>query len=167
MAGENLCDLKVTVYGKLVDALRPSIKIDTSNAKSYEWFNCSPVTKLSLLSLWDIGLDDPVVQKPGWNAMHLPLQDFLFVTEETIHAQIVLKSGPYKVDAVTQPTLKKELKIPAGILPDNYDLRVTYVVTNIPDRDYDLEIYYGRNINNLGAGVPLLDKICKSTKSEC
>ena len=40
------------------------------------------------------------------------------------------------------------------------NLDQSFVIENIVYDDYILEIYYGRTINNLNAGEPVIDKVC-------
>lgn len=178
-ANEKICDVKITVYGELhgttalnlSDNLNPlpaNLKILLGKGtahpeiKKYEWFDCHESTSVPMASLLDFGLDfgDEKINNSG-----IQPGDFdtmaLFPVEEKIHAQIVLKSGPFKVDAITQPGMKKYIFIPAGNVPLPYDMRAVFVVQNIPARDYEMEIYYGIEINNMSPGQPLVDRIGK------
>lgn len=171
-SSEKICDLKVTVYGELHGYspfgirtnqadLPTNLKIllgkDTAHpeVKKYEWFDCQKSTAVPLASLLDFGLDFGPENQLNYD---LAPQAF-FTVEEKIHAQIVLKSGPYKVDAVTQPNLKKYIFIPAGVVPLPYDMRAVFVVQNIPQRSYEMEIYYGQEINDLAPGQPYITNI--------
>lgn len=170
--GERLCDISITVYGELTETLpltplfvRIGDKTNHPEGKSYTWFDCHDAKKVPALSLFDIGLEDPVVQQsPDLTKLK---EQAIFLTQTKIHVQIVLKSGPYKIDAVTQPSLKKEIIIPAGDVPLPIDVRALFVISNIPERDYTLEVYYGREINNMDAGQPWITKICRVGLTTC
>ena len=48
----------------------------------------------------------------------------------------------------------------SGIIKTPYNLNQSFVIENIVYDDYILEIYYGRAINDLSAGQPVIDKVC-------
>lgn len=158
---ETVCDLRVKVFAKVTQDFgiaAPEITIDKDNNSSYEWFECESSSKINALYLldWDLELQ---------NTSKL---DFISLGGESISVEIVLrdqKDSTQKVDAFTQPQMKRLIQIEQGIIKTPLDASMEFVVKNIPERNYDLEIYYGRAINDMDAGKPFISKICNLNTS--
>lgn len=157
---EFICDLRIKVFADLdtrgLLGTDTFVKIDPQNSHKYNYFDCVTQSQFSPASLLDFGIR---------TSNGLQTLDIITWGGETIHMEIVLRdtSDPtQKVDAFTQPQLFQEIKLSesAGILKTPLAIDTEFVVKNIPLRDYDLEIFAGRDINDLGAGRPFIAKIC-------
>jgi len=157
---EIICDLRIKVFADLDTKgflqEQTFIKIDPQNSHRYNYFECATKSQFSPASLLDFGIRSS-------NAFQT--LDIVTWGGETIHMEIVLRdsSDPtQKVDAFTQPQLFQEIKLSEefGILKTPLALDTEFVVKNIPLREYNLEIFAGREINDLGAGKPFKAKIC-------
>ena len=149
--GKQLCNLTVEVDAQLVNefGLSPTVKIDTSDPANYQW-DC----QFPYLNTW--------IDK-----LSLTPLDFIALESEFIHAEIVLidKDNPTKKYDANHPDFKsmyREIRLTdtTGIVKTPLNLDQSFVIENIVYDDYILEIYYGRAINNLNAGEPVIDKVC-------
>lgn len=149
--GKQLCNLTVEVDAQLVNefGLSPTVKIDTSDPANYQW-DC----QFPYLNTW--------IDK-----LSLTPLDFIALENEFIHAEIVLidKDNPTKKYDANHPDFKsmyREIRLTdtTGIVKTPLNLDQSFVIENIVYDDYILEIYYGRTINNLNAGEPVIDKVC-------
>jgi len=152
--GETICDLRIKVFADLTQDFgigSPEITIDRNNAFDFDFFECFSSSEVNSLELIDFDKRINFVQ-----------QSFISFGGEVIHAEIVLRDAndpTQKVDAFTQSQLRRAIEIPAGLIPTPFNMDVEFVVTNIPLRDYNLEIFYGRPINNMDVGEPFLATI--------
>jgi len=175
---ELLCDLKLIIHAEY-DQQAPFspffIRIISSGitdaihdtAKEYQWRDCQQSTQVPIFSLLDIGLGDGQ-----------PLLSIfpVFIGEgEAVRTEIVLldpRTGQ-KIDKSNDRTLQRSIDLPAGIritLP--LDLSQTYLIKNIPHRDYQLQIFFpDHDINsvsdNIGKTKPFIDEVCQFTKETC
>ena len=150
--GKQLCNLTVEVDAQLDNTLldlSPKVIIDTSDPANYQW-DC----QFPYLNTW--------IDK-----LTLTPLDFVAFENEFIHAEIVLidKDNPTKKYDANHPDFKSmfrdiRLTQTSGIVKTPYNLDQSFVIENIVYDDYILEIYYGRTINNLNAGEPVIDKVC-------
>ena len=150
--GKQLCNLTVEVDAQLDNTLldlSPKVIIDTSDPANYQW-DC----QFPYLNTW--------IDK-----LSLTPLDFIALESEFIHAEIVLidKDNPTKKYDANHPDFKsmyREIRITdtTGIVKTPLNLDQSFVIENIVYDDYILEIYYGRTINNLNAGEPVIDKVC-------
>ena len=164
--GKQLCNLTVEVDAQIDNTLldlSPKVIIDTSDPANYQW-DC----QFPYLNTW--------IDK-----LSLTPLDFLAGENEFIHAEIVLidKDNPMKkydaqscdlpCDARTDnghfpepSSMYREIRLTdtTGIVKTPLNLDQSFVIENIVYDDYILEIYYGRTINNLNAGEPVIDKVC-------
>lgn len=155
-ANEYVCDLVVVIYGELRETLPLTpvyIKVGegTSHPEAFtaKWISCNKAEAVPRFSLL-----------PTLSGDAHPLA--FFFDEEVIHTEVVLKDfSGYKIDANIQPALRRAVPLPNGLVPLPYLLQETFVVADIPCRDYSLEIYWGREINKLGAGEPFVSQINK------
>lgn len=170
---EMLCDLKLIVHAEY-DQQAPLtpffIRIISSgftdaihdSAKEYQWRDCHQSTQVPLFSLFDFGLGDgqPLALVP------------VFIGEgEAVETEIVLldpRTG-LKIDKRNDRTLQRSIDLPAGIavnLP--LDLTQTYLIKNIPHRDYELQIFFpDHEINRLSKSKAFIDEVCEFTKETC
>ena len=146
-----LCNLTVEVDAQLEAPFgqSPYVTIDTSDPANYQW-DC----QFPYLNTW--------IDK-----LTLTPLDFVAFENEFIHAEIVLidKDNPTKKYDANHPDFKSmfrdiRLTQTSGIVKTPYNLDQSFVIENIVYDDYILEIYYGRAINNLNAGEPVIDKVC-------
>ncbi|MBT4327740.1 MAG: hypothetical protein HOD60_12695 [Candidatus Nitrosopelagicus sp.] len=146
-----LCNLTVEVDAQLEAPFgqSPYVTIDTSDPANYQW-DC----QFPYLNTW--------IDK-----LSLTPLDFIALESEFIHAEIVLidKDNPTKKYDANHPDFKsmyREIRITdtTGIVKTPLNLDQSFVIENIVYDDYILEIYYGRTINNLNAGEPVIDKVC-------
>ena len=146
-----LCNLTVEVDAQLEAPFgqSPYVTIDTSDPANYQW-DC----QFPYLNTW--------IDK-----LSLTPLDFIALESEFIHAEIVLidKDNPTKKYDANHPDFKSmfrdiRLTQTSGIVKTPYNLDQSFVIENIVYDDYILEIYYGRAINNLNAGEPVIDKVC-------
>ena len=150
--GKQLCNLTVEVEAQLDNTLldlSPKVIIDTSDPANYQW-DC----QFPYLNTW---IDKLTL---------VPL-DFVAFESEFIHAEIVLidKDNPTKKYDANHPDFKsmyREIRLTdsSGIVKTPYNLNLSFVIEDIVYDDYILEIYYGRAINDLSAGQPVIDKVC-------
>lgn len=165
-SSEKVCDVQITVHAELAETLPFTplfIRMGdeaqlNKNPRDYSWLDCHSATAFPLASLLDwFRYDD---EKPTGLA--------LFLADEKIHVELVLRSSDgTKIDAYTQPSLFRWKTIKAGIIELPLDMSQQFVVKNIPQRDYNLEVYWGRDINGMGSGIPFVTTICKSGGNNC
>ena len=156
LQNEYVCDLALTTFAELRETLPLTpvfIKIGqgTSHPEVFtaKWINCNKATTIPRFSL----LLNPLNEVK-------PLA--FFFDDDVIRTEIVLKdSGGFKIDANTQPSLRRSVPLPNGLTPLPYLLQETFIVSDIPCRDYVLDIYWGREINKLNAGEPYTVEIKK------
>lgn len=164
--GKQLCNLTVEVDAQIDNTLldlSPKIIIDTSDPANYQW-DC----QFPYLNTWI-------------DRLTLTPLDFLAGENEFIHAEIVLidKDNPtkkYDAQSCDLPcdtrtdnghfpepsSMYREIRLTdtTGIVKTPLNLDQSFVIENIVYDDYILEIYYGRAINDLSAGQPVIDKVC-------
>ncbi len=172
-ASELLCDLKLIIHAEY-DQTAPFsdffIRIISSgftdaihdSAKEYVWRDCHQSTEVPLASLLDFGIGDGVP---------LALVPVFIGEGESVNTEIVLldpRTG-LTIDKNNDRTLQRSIDLPAGIavnLP--LDLTQTYIIKNIPHRDYELQIFFpDHEINRMGKGKAFIDEVCEFTKSTC
>lgn len=151
--GGTLCDLSVFVDADMVDEFGfLKIEINGNDPADYQWHCQFPSPGNWLASLQFDTLTE--------NAF--------FFESEFIHAEIVLidmNNRAFKYDANHEDykSMFREIRITdtSGFIDTPLNMDQTFYVQDVVHGDYILEIYYGRNINDLDAGDPLLDKVCK------
>ncbi len=150
--GKLLCDIKVEVDAQLIDEFGfAKISIDASDPSNYTWY-CQFPNQWGFLN----------------NLSGFSLLDIFALESEFIHAEIVLKDkdNPDRKYDANHPDYKEmyrdiRLVQTSGILKTPYNMDQSFYIDNVVHDDYILEIYYGREINNLGAGNPLDETVCK------
>lgn len=171
---ELLCDLKLIIHAEY-DQQAPFskffIRIISSGftdaihdtAKEYQWRDCHQSTQVPIASLVDFGIGD--------GQPFLGLVPVFIGEGEAVRTEIVLldpRTG-LTIDKLNDRTLQRSIDLPAGIavnLP--LDLTQTYLIKNIPHRDYELQIFFpDLEINRMSAGQPFIDEVCEFTKMTC
>ncbi len=161
---EIICDLRVKVFADLDMTLPFSTlfaRIDPNNSHEWTYFECFSQGNFPAIAQLDFG-------KPS----EIQGLDFLTLGGETVSVMIVLRDAndpTQKVDAFTQPQLRREVPLGEdfGIIATPFSIDSEFVVKNIPLREYDLEIFIGREIfvgepirETITAGDPFVTKIC-------
>jgi len=164
---EMVCDLRVTIFATIDERFpfEVFVKIPDSEGqvKRYFWTDCSPAKATSLLSLLDLSENlNEGIENLG------KLQLAFFTPEDKIGSSIRLvdpKTGDI-IDKFNRSNLVKDVGLLEG-KNTPFDVQVSYFIPNIPHRDYDLEIFFFRAINNLPIGTPFVDEVCQFTKTTC
>lgn len=159
--GQNVCNLRVDVSAYLDNP--PSFPQVTgvplqfyfnSQSITYSWFNCYKSGELSLVPFYLTNYTSPL-SLLGGSSLNLAGG-----TGEAVTVQLVLNGNDgSKVDASVQPNMKQSVLLPNGIFPTPYNFHLTYVVNNLPQQHYQMSVFAGRNINNLGVGVPYVVQV--------
>jgi len=162
---EMVCDLRVTVFATIDERffLDVFVKVPDSSGevKRYFWTDCSPAKATSLFSLLDIS--------ENLNEALGNLGQLAFFGEEDVLTVKIRLTDPKTgdiIDKFNRPNLEKKI----GDLQNKntpFDIQQQFFIANIPHRDYDLEIFYGRAINELPIGTPFVDEVCQFTKTTC
>lgn len=160
---EMVCDLRVTVFATLDERFpfEVFVKIPDSEGqvKRYFWTDCNPAKALSLFSLLDLSANLGESLKSAG-------QFAFFTTEDQLTVNIRLtdpKTGDI-IDKFNRGNLERKISL-SGSTP--LDVQQQFFIPNVPHRDYDLEIFFGRAINNLPIGTPFVDEVCQFTKTTC
>lgn len=163
-ADEIICDLRVKVFADLDMTLPLTTlfaRIDPNNSHEWTYFECFAQGNFPAIAQLDLG-----------KASEIQGLDFLTLGGETVGVQIVLRDAndpTQKVDAFTQPQLRREVPLGEdfGIVATPFNIDSEFVVKNIPLREYNLEIFIGREIfvgepirQTLSAGEAYSTKIC-------
>ncbi len=157
MAGELVCDIRIDTFANLEERfLQVPVIVFEQNVRAWNWFSCSDSSFVPLASLIEL----PNIQEG--------VQGLVIITSgQVIEVQVVL------VDPITKTQVKSDTKtvqVPAGIISTPISLDKTFILNNIPSRDYELQIFY-RNpefkIEGLATNEPFIDKVCAVGKSSC
>jgi len=155
IVGETVCDLTVEVRADLIDSFgKATIFIDRdNNPTDYQW-HCDfrELSFLSNLSFLN-------------NLSSLAI--FVF-EDEFIHTEIVLiqqsdKSKRYDANHEDYKEMYRDIRLTqtTAYIPTPYQMDQSFYIDNVVHGNYVLEVYYGKEINNLPVGEPYLDKVCK------
>ena len=156
--GKTVCDLTVEVRADLIDNFgKATIFIDKdTNPTDYQWHcefrELSFLSNLSNLSFLN-------------NLSSLAIFAF---ENDFIHSEIALiqqsdKSKRYDANHEDYKSMYRDIRLTqnTGVIPTPYRMDQTFYVDNVVHDNYVLEVYYGKEINNLPVGEPYLDKVCK------
>jgi len=164
---EVICDLRIKTLADLDQTLPFSTiftRIDPNNSHEWNYFECEFASQFPIASLLDI--------EDRFTELQLQALDIVTFGGETISVEIVLLDAndpTQKVDAFTQPQMRQQILLSTefAILPTPFNVDQVFVVKNIPVREYQLQIFYGREIfvdrpirETLDAGEPFITKIC-------
>ncbi len=162
---EMVCDLRVTVFATIDERVLFDVFVkipdSTGEVKRYFWTDCSPAKATSLFSLLDISENlNEALGNLGQLAVFSP--------EDKIGVSIRLtdpKTGDI-IDKFNRPNLEKAITgLESRSTP--FDVQQSFFISNVPHRDYDLEIFWFRAINELPIGTPFVDEVCQFTKTTC
>ena len=165
--GETICDLKLIIKGTLDHKLfsLPTVLVWHLNENSLQstWLSdsCFKTGTASFLSLlpqpYFEKLDDYSFKSSSTKLSYIDGKQELDLigigdTEYEIEIKLVDVNGKV-IDSKTFPNLKKKIFLPSGTIPEPYAWDKTFLLDNIPRRDYTVEVYMiGEIINNLDAG---------------
>ena len=162
---EMVCDLRVTVFATVDERFPFDVFVrvpdSSGEVKRYFWTDCSPAKATSLFSLLD--LSENISEGLG------NLGQLAFFSEEDVITVNIRLTDPKTgdiIDKFNRGNLEKKI----GDLENKntpFDIQQQFFIPNVPHRDYDLEIFYGRAINNLPIGTPFVDEVCQFTKTTC
>ncbi len=162
---EMVCDLRVTVFATVDERFPFEVFVKVPDGggevKRYFWTDCSPAKATSLFSLLD--LSENILEGLG------NLNQLAFFSEEDVITVNIRLTDPKTgdiIDKFNRGNLEKKI----GDLENKntpFDIQQQFFIPNVPHRDYDLEIFYGRAINNLPIGTPFVDEVCQFTKTTC
>lgn len=148
--GKTVCDLSIYLDAELVER-DFTIKIDTdeSNPSDYQW-HCQFQTPLNWLA----------------NVDFTPLAFFLeseFVSVETVLIDMSDTSKRYDANHPEYKEMRRDVRLTqtTGFVETPLNFDQTFYIEDIVHDDYVLEIYYGRPTNDLKAGEPVIDKVCR------
>lgn len=165
MSDEMVCDLRITIFATIDERIPFDVFVripdSGGDVKRYFWTDCSPAKATSLFSLLDLSqnLNESL---GGLNQLAF------FTPEDKIGTSIRLvdpKTGDI-IDKFNRSNLVKDVGLLEG-KNTPFDVRVEFFIPNVPHRDYDLEIFFFRAINNLPIGTPFVDEICQFSKTTC
>ncbi len=168
---ETICNLQVIVGADLVQDInigiplidsKPFVQIAEQNIRT-QWFDCFKFASFPTANLIDFQYTnpDPLVI--------LFALDFELVTSiELIDAN----DSAQKVTPATQKWLKRTIHFSQGdIVNTPKAVNMQFVVTKIPQRDFNLEIVYEAGfitgINDLNSGEPFVTKVCANGTTFC
>ncbi|MCP6727227.1 MAG: hypothetical protein KJI69_04325 [Patescibacteria group bacterium] len=162
---EMVCDLRVTVFATVDERFPFDVFVrvpdSSGEVKRYFWTDCSPAKATSLFSLLDIS--------ENLNEALGNLGQLAFFSEEDVITVNIRLTDPKTgdiIDKFNRGNLEKQI----GDLQNKntpFDIQQQFFIPNVPHRDYDLEIFYGRAINELPIGTPFVDEVCQFTKTTC
>lgn len=162
---EMVCDLRVTVFATVDERFPFDVFVrvpdSSGEVKRYFWTDCSPAKATSLFSLLD--LSENISEGLG------NLGQLAFFSEEDVITVNIRLTDPKTgdiIDKFNRGNLEKKI----GDLENKntpFDIQQQFFIPNVPHRDYDLEIFYGRAINELPIGTPFVDEVCQFTKTTC
>lgn len=136
---EIICDLRVEVNAEMVDSdifflidEKPHVRINSVTPEYFDCFAKSAPNTMSLLN---------------FNHLHgMSELDVLIFTPQVLTSDIKLidsNDGSQQVSSALQPQLKHSRTFQSGEIIDTpFNISETFVVTNIPARQYVLEINY-------------------------
>lgn len=164
MAFEDVCDLRVTVNGKIDQTLPLSelfVRLNHGDV-SYAWFDCHPSTGIPLFSLLDFGKNS--------NADTDPLA-FIFGDAQDLNIEVELKNFPSDPPVIKNkflnPNLAKKIKLPSGSFPTPHPITQEFIITNLPDRNYKLTVDFTNTDIEGNGGDPFETNICKAFTVSC
>ena len=153
--GQTVCDITIEVRADLIDSFgKATIFIDKDNNPSdYQW-HCQFPNQWGFLNNLTGGFS---------------LLDIFAFESEFIHTELRLvsmsdRSKWYEAtDDGEYDTMYRDIRLTqtSGIIPTPYRMDQTYYIEDVVHGNYVMEIYFGKEINNLPVGEPYLDKICK------
>ncbi len=153
-AGERVCDISVIIHGDLADNFIDAFIENIG--KQYQWFDCHESTGIPFFSL--------INSNDNLSIFTENLSVITFGECVDMHITLVDQSGQRR----SSPTKSQCFDI--GLIETPFLLRKTFVFDNIPDRNYDIEIFFDNptiHIKGKQAGAFQLDRICKTGLTTC
>lgn len=153
-AGETVCDISIILSGDLRGEF---ISVIVDNVKrSYQWFDCHNATAIPFFSLFNSNDSIEIFTE------NLSLLTFGECFD--LHVTLVDQSGQRRNSPI------KSICVDFGLIDDPFELRKIFVFDNIPDRNYDIELFFDNptiHIKDLPSNAPKLDRICKVGLTSC
>lgn len=149
-SNEIICDLRVDIDATMTDSnifflidSKPEIQINSIDAEYFECYATSEVNALNLMNV---------------NHLHgLTLLDVAIFTPQVITTEIKLIDSTDASQQVTkelQNQLQQVTTFNSGDIIDTpFDMSKTFVVTNIPARNYDLYVEYNTQTGIIAGSV--------------
>jgi len=174
-SNEVVCDLIITTK-VLIDqgGLKlpliddPKFVIDKDDSHTYIWDNCFAPNNFTALNVFDNGFGTAPRINVNSLAESTPNSFFNGLSGSVIVQQIRLvdaRDSTQTVDWITRPNLSYSTPLAGGFLETPIDVSATFVVANIPLREYNLQIHLSgldSGINDSAIGVPFTGKICNA-----
>jgi len=154
MAGETVCDISIIISGDLADNFLDAFINNIS--RQYQWFDCHDATLLPFASLFN---SNEGIELFTTNLSVITLGECI-----DMHVTLVDVSGQRRESAI------KSVCFDLGLIDTPFQLRKIFLFDNIPDRNYDIEIFFDNptlHIQGKQAGAPLLDRICRTGLTSC
>jgi len=174
-SNEIVCDLIVTTKVKIdqgglkLPAIDdPKFIVDKDDSHTYIWDNCVAPNNFTGLNVLDDGFGSAPRVTTNSLADAQPNSFFNGLSGSTIVQQIRLIDAidpTQTVDWVTRPNLSYSTPLSGGFLETPIDISATFVVSNIPLREYNLQIHLNgldSGINDSAIGVPFTGKVCNA-----
>ena len=149
--GKTVCDLSVFVEADIIEKdFTIKIFMEENNPANYQW-HCQFPNQWGFLNNWQVGN---------------PLAYFLeseFVKTEIVLISMEDRSKRYDANHEDYDVMQRDTRLveTSGIVPTPLRFDQTFYIDDVVHGDYVLEIYQGRQINDLPVGEPILDKVCK------
>ena len=173
-SNEVVCDLVVTTKVQidqgglklpLIDD--PKFVVDNDDSHTYIWDNCIAPNNFTGLNVLDDGFGTAPRISSSSLGESIP-NSFLSVGDTVLVQQIRLldaRDSTQTVDWVTRPNLSYSTTITNGFHETPLDFSATFVVSNIPLREYNIQIHLNgldSGINDSAVGIPFTGKVCNA-----
>ncbi len=156
VAGETVCDISIIISGDLADNFFDAFINNIQ--RSYQWFDCHDATGIPFFSLFNSN------ENLNPQVFGQPLSVLTFGECVNMHVTLVDRSGQRRDSPI------KSVCFDLGLIDTPFQMRKIFLFDNIPDRNYDLEIFFDNptiHIEGKQAGAPLFDRICKVGLTSC
>lgn len=180
-SNEIICDLKIETNVDIVQDIiisNPKFNVPSSNSHKYTWYSCFLPSNYVTYNLLDAGFGS--APKPIREAVGDLQTNILFLPtggDITQGIRLIDSRDPTQVvDWNLQPNLQYKIDLPSGInIATPYSVDATFVVSNIPVREYNLEIHLSglpEGVNNQPVGQPftggkVCDNVNKLVNNQC
>ncbi len=153
-AGERVCDISIIVSGDLADNFFDAFVNNIQ--KQYQWFDCHDSNAIPFFSLFN--------SNEGAEIFRNNLSVVSFGECVDMHVTLVDVSGQRRNSPI------KSICFDLGVIDTPFQMRNVFVFDNVPDRNYDLEIFFDNptiHIEGQQSGSFFLDRVCRSGLSSC
>jgi len=154
VVGERVCDISIVLSGDLRGDFSGVI-VDNVQ-KQYQWFDCHDSTSVPFFSLFN--------SNDGIGIFRENLSLLTFGECFDLHVTLVDQSGQRRSSPI------KSICVGAGILDSPFQLEKIFVFDNIPDRNYDIELYFDNptiHIKDHSSMQPKVERLCKVGLTSC